>query len=1127
MGSVALSAAEMTRQRNTDNIRVFLGAAIEHAWEEAFLNRLRRDLSEMRVGALIVANFNVRGTSGQRQIDFLVLTSARLTHVELKSLRQDAPIIGRRNGPWLQDLGGCHVKEISPNPFHQAHQGTYAISDMTARLMERGEVPVSHPLYKDVDTLVCIAPDVPPGSNLESYQHVDVVGYADLLKRLLQPGPRPAWNSDHWDSVIREVGVYPEGHDSPGERRRQESRGIVTEYRQRFAARWDGSGFVPLVFTNGSAEFAQDDLIGLLEAGHSVGLLGDSGHGKSMAAAHASNALTTRGRLVIYVDPGEYTKGHLATLLARATAPYSTEPTGQLAGHAGRIGDQIVVVLDGFNQCPPRIRGDLLEELAAFRLRFPSTVLVTSSIELPDGLVESTLNTTLPDAAAKRAITALHGVAIERVSEAFSTPFELAIAAECNADLSPDATQADLYDAYIRQLAPSVTLRSGLRAVALALVDELRTSMRLSDATAVMSGAAGLGMAPEHVDAVLACRLLIVTQGHVRFSHELLGRFLAAEAVILMAPSSSALVEAIALPHRAELHRYVVALEHDVERRGAVLVSLANEGLYVAAVRGEMGPTAAADAQSSIKGTLADAAFLVSADELTLETAGSEDDFFPKWIGVTPWSPNERAMLAAAGRLLPEGYFVNEVSILCDRTDDRCRLEVAALRDARSTSSISTVVSSFVHQWSGVALGITIVLESAQHNRWGVERDPTVVRRIFAGTKSWSWSRLYLAATMCGPDEVREDRLLLPNLLRAAWGAGGYHLRLQALIAVHMCGRQLDEHARDTVGEILQSLETEDPWLQSSIVEALDAVDRLDAAVPTVEELVDAIRTEVLAMDDGPDARSVASHVCSSQWEPEGIVGPYYEAVQALNDEERLELFIRAASCAESFQRRWALERVVEAAPTGDSELDDRLQGVFSDAATGTPELAGMVNDNFDTHFLGVCGLARLGASLPPCQTSDPGALAWHLVDQLTFDMEIGASPSPVIWDRIIEECPWATIDVLFQLRFEGRMPRFSDDGDKGDTRMLGRLFNWDPAALRRLFEWGLAHLGDTGDTGEHLRPAFGESREGFMIRALGSVGGAGTAEIIKPFLLEPTVADEAVKAIRELNGRTGSREDQ
>jgi hypothetical protein len=710
-------------------------------------------------------------------------------------------------------------------------------------------------------------------------------------------------------------------------------------------------------------------------------------------------------------------------------------------------------------------------------------------------------------------LTNLASVEISRVSEAFTTPFELTAVAACEVELSPDATEADLYDAYVRQLAPTETMRSGLRAIALALVDDLRTSLRLGDAVAVLVGAAGLGMAPEQVDAVLGCRLLVVTQGQLRFSHELFGRFLAAEALVLGAASGHALVEALALSHRVELRRFVVALEHDPERRAAALANFADADLYAAAVRGEIGPAAAEYAQASIKGVLADAAFSVGSDGLTLQVDDLERSFFPSWAGVRPWSPNENAMLTAAGRLLPEGRFVDEVCELCDRTDNRCQLEAAALREVGSRSSITTVVSSLVSPGAGESLGATIVLKNAELDRWNEQRDPTVVPRIFAGAQGRSWSRLYLAAAIFGPTEAVAQPALLPELVRVAWSAGGYHLRLKALMAVHMCGRSLDEDARDAMAAVLEGFETDNVWLQSSIVEAFAAVDRLDVVLPSVEDLTEIIRTDVLAMEDGPEAWRAASGVCSNQWEPGDIVGSYYEAVEALSEGEQLNLFVRAARCVDGVSQSWALERVIDNMPTGDPALDELLLEVFAEAATGAPALVGMLNENFDVHLHGLRGLARLNSPLPPYPFNDSLALAWHLVDQLILDMETGEPDSSATWDRLMEECPWPAIDVLFEWRFARRMPRF--DGD-GDTQVLGQLFLWAPGGFRRLFEWALAHLAEAG---EPIRPPLGDSREGFVIRALGGVGGPGTTEMLRPFLTDPALADDAVKAIRRLNG--------
>jgi hypothetical protein len=46
----------------------------------------------------------------------------------------------------------------------------------------------------------------------------------------------------------------------------------------------------------------------------------------------------------------------------------------------------------------------------------------------------------------------------------------------------------------------------------------------------------------------------------------------------------------------------------------------------------------------------------------------------------------------------------------------------------------------------------------------------------------------------------------------------------------------------------------------------------------------------------------------------------------------------------------------------------------------------------------------------------------------------------------------------------------------------------------------------------------FGDTREGFIVRGLGAVGDASTVEMLRPFLSDPSLADDTVKAIRQLN---------
>ena len=1105
----------MTKKPSSADITSFLGSDIEYPWEEKFLTRLRRDLQQRGISALILANFNVRGASGQRQIDFWVLTDARLAHIELKTLSQSAPVTGHLNGPWLQDLGGGNVHEIDPNPCTQAHNGTYALSDMAVRLMRRGVVPEAKPFFRHIDTLVCVDPAIPPGSVLERHAHVAVVGYDELLDRLASPGPRPPWAPEHWEALIRELGLYPEEHDSPTARRRRESTESLTDYRQLFTERMssDRPALVDVAFVVGEERSAAADIIERIAAGASVGLVGDSGMGKSHAASHIATELAVRGNLVIWLDCGEFSRGQFGTLLARSTAPFSTESAGQLAAHAGRVGDPRVVVLDGFNQCPPGLRTDLVKELGGFTLRFPSTILATSQNELPAELVDMTLWATKPEPSEREAILALYGVQqIPRVSEAFTTPFELATAAACEAQLGPDVTTVDLYDAYVRSLAPTEITRAGLRALATVLVDELRTSLRLSDATSILGGAAGLGMVPDQIDAVLSAPLLVVNQGHVRFSHELLVRFLAAEAVVLGAISGTELVGMLATPHRKELRWFATALERDPDRQSHLMAHFGNAELYISAARGEMGLATAEHVRAAVKGVLADAAFAAGSDDLILES--SEDGpmaFFSKWTWPTQWSANELALLETAGTLLVEGHFFDEVADLFDRTDDRFCTEIQTLEAAGSKQPITAMVSALVGGWPASPFGATTVIKAAEHNRWGKAKDHTVVSRLFAGAHSRSWSRFYLCACICGSEEATAEPTLLPRLVRAAWDAKGYHLRLHALMAVHMCGGSLDEDTCNEMDGLLSSLETSHLFLRSTIVEAAAAIGRLGTSPPTAEQLADHIRTEVLGMDDGPDAWRTASGVCSSQWEPENIVGPYYEAVHSLDESETFELCRRAAQEVDGVNPSWPMEQLCYRTPTEDPAQDEQLRLVFTAAALGPPAPHGMIDENIDSHMTAVRGLGRLGADLPPCDDSDPEWQAWHLIDQLVADTERDGVDSAPTWERIMIENPFAAVDVLLCLRFAGGMARVDR---QDDANVLRRLFRRFPGELRLLFEWCLQHLGTAP---EPVRTSFGQTRESFIISGLGTLGDASTAEMLKPYLAEPALARHVVEAIRQL----------
>src|SRR5215467_9495672 len=102
-----------------------------------------------------------------------------------------------------------------------------------------------------------------------------------------------------------------------------------------------------------------------------VTFTGPSGAGKSHAARHAAITVAAGGGVPVWVRCGEYQRGRFNHALSRAVAPFTTEPWLPLLRQAASAGSPAAVILDGFNECAPDDRAELLEQLAALRLRVP------------------------------------------------------------------------------------------------------------------------------------------------------------------------------------------------------------------------------------------------------------------------------------------------------------------------------------------------------------------------------------------------------------------------------------------------------------------------------------------------------------------------------------------------------------------------------------------------------------------------------------------------------------------------------------------------------------------------------------------------------------------------------------
>ena len=847
-----------------------------------------------------------------------------------------------------------------------------------------------------------------------------------------------------------------------------------------------------------------------------LAVIGPSGGGKSFLVQHLAVSHCDDGHLVVWLKASDYETGRFGEFLERATGPYSAEPWRTLIDAAAESGTPITVVVDGLNECPDPERGDLLQQLTAFTLRHPASVLITSTTDddLGGALDAALLRIREPDEHTRLKILSAHGAKHPgRVSEQFRTPYELAIAAECESDLDERASVTQLHDAYIRRFAPTEQLREGLRALANWLHSRLRTSLPRLDATSILNSPT-LDLTPRQVDEVLNCPLLAIESHRVRFRHDLIGQFFAAEDVVRSSTTGQSLGRLLGSPAHRMLTETALGIEPDHNRVWEALKELANPELIFSALTTGYGPDVAEMAAQEIREVMDRATASTGAAATITRTGG----LFGRWVTGRRWTEWERALLAAAGRGLTRGLFVDQVCALVDRTDDVCLAEAQRLSADGDRASVSLVVAATyalpAAEPDGGGLAASYVVRAFEMARMMTRSTPDwrprgLAGRFVADADARSWGRFYLALLSIDFRDVSEEALFA-SLLRRAWDAGGYHLQLEALSVAQFFGGSDEPHGSEIL-DVIRELETDNWILQGSLLEVLARFGEITNPT-TAEELRDHIRTTILYPED-MDRCWMASGIVSSQFEDEALIGPYAAAIEGLTSQERVRLFTMAARGSDpdiSLSLDWTLSELTDLIPTGDAGLDDAAKSVFSAFLDRPAEDAIMPQEAVNAWLAAIRGWAKFESSLPP-EAADltPEQRSWRLVADLLlrYERDDAGVDQPETWRTLLLD-PQQTILTLASVQGA------TMSGPRGSV--LGRLIEDYPEPLRDLFEWELENPSELPDD----RFLLGIGALDFVIGMLGAVGNESTAARLSALTNDPETGRAAVDAIRQIHRR-------
>jgi hypothetical protein len=1098
-------------------VRVYLGQPIDDPTERQFLERLREDLARLDVPCLILANFHA-GHRQQRQVDFFVVTPWRVMLIELKGYR--LPVVATINGPWAQIRPDGSRRPLDVNGYSEATGATFAVSDQIKALAASGELPASCAIVdpkRRFDTVVCMFPDILPGSHIAKNQYVAVLGYVDVLNRLSTRGSRLAWDDDHWDAFIRCLGVYAEDRRSDAERLRAGQELVVDDYRRRFRAT-HAIGLPPRVPTGVvvdnivSAVSDMDAVVSIAKAERTAVIVGASGAGKSLLAEQVALRLTQGGTLVIWVRAAEYRAGRLATQLARSVAPFSTESAQDLLAMARVTGCGVTVVLDGFNECAARDRGVLIEELAAFLLRERAAVLITSQMmpQLGEPFLASELRLLPPSDAARVEMFQAHGGSGPTDAlDAFRTPFELALAAEVSSVTQP-ATATALLDAYITRAAGCQEVRAVLGTIAVTMDRLVRSALSLTEVQRALR-VPEYDLRPEAIDAALSCPVLAVRQGQVMFRHERFGRFLVADALVVSSTDADALASTLRSATHADLRTVALELEGDPDRVRQELLGLADPDTTIAALDGHCGAAVQAIARAEISALLREVSFATTPGSIEIELVGMFED---RCHGGRVWTAGERAFLVAAGRALPRGQFVEEVAALVGRTDQALAIHVPGMRESGEKAPYSRLVA-MAYQMPRCEVGdvpaACIVANEARRGNPPYHGVHGTARLMAGDGVEDSPGRLLLAMFIVSL--TADDLGFIPDLVERAWHGAARALRGEVLLLCERAGRcYQDRPDRDRLVAFLEAIEPPtDLMMSTALVEALAAFDLIatDVDLVRVRQTLDTILARPV---DEPEACAAAARAVSNQFEEEAIVGPYMEAIDSLTPDDRTRLLVMAArASAGQLVDDWILSALVRKA--ADPRTHDVLR--LRAGAMGQPDLP---LQQFDVvgylHALRGCTaflqeaptVDVVGRWLEECER-----IAWQPFAVIMFsvfagtDAQEAAKAAADAWRVLTEEMPAGAVNVLVEIASASVMT--PDKASSPHPLLLGRF----ASEVRTILEWALQHR-------DQLPQAIGgRDRTRYIVETLGMIGTPATADLLRRYVHDPDVGDLAVRAIRRM----------
>ena len=1146
---------------------LFIGDLLQEPSEIQFLNTLCSHLEKRNAHAIIFANFYAGRF--KQQIDFLVITPNCTCVVELKNY--NVPVFGEINGPWeLRNVDGTLIKELrGRNPYHQARQAKYAISDeMHSLSRDHPELPTppeNRKFFSMMESVVCIFPNIQSGSQVTPGDYKTYVkGYSEFLEFLFSSTNNPRWTKDDWLKLAMKLGLRQEGFSEAAHPEKHVDLDSTEAYIERFLDFY-GRNLPELAVTEMTMEGKPcnlESLLPLLHSQQNFQLIGPSGSGKTHLIKHLSVESISAGYAPVFV-PAKYFLGRLSELLNRTVAHLHPGNAGQLLKSLSTSGRRPFLIIDGVNESPIRQCSPLIETLQAFALRQKFSVIFTSrsELDLPAELSGPIIHLNYLTNEEKLKVASVYLTEPESkiavMFDALTTPFEIFLAVQSALEAGRHITKYELFNSYSRRCLErgedSFLAFRILVKIAQIMAERLSTAVLLSEFKRIAETVTeSVRAKPDAIATALESGLIEVQHGSFSFSHEMIQRFFEAEAIL----SGDACTEEMAKPRNYHLADFVLGAQADTESAKKLVRLDPFQHLLLEGFEGHFGKYAIEAIHSDIAELFEKAKRELREIDFVFNPQKGPFGTNLELVGGMKWTSYERALMGTIGRAFMKGFLVNPVLRLVQETDRICfkLLDTKGFPDEMRIR-LRNDLFPLLYVWqSEKSPSVSKIFSGiSMSNIWFEQgENPELARlteSVLMNLEKQPLGVLYLMCELIRRSERSSAMSQLPRFLRHCWNTGIYHLRLHALEAIQLANTIVNGQLRSEIVDTINALDGENIFLNTTIWETLSAYDAIEVGV-TVDDAFDEIHRLLYPTPESEEKiRQLQS--LSKEWndihkpefgdkihekEPDEVQnqfaysaytkifeevfqGVYDEAIERLEKDELRRFLTMAALGAPSdaFFVGTILNRLLELE-------DPRTLPAFEKWAAIPGHKPFMILYAIESFLLGIVGLARYTDNPPLLKRPQrDDEAAWQCYREILFwlhkpsieDQTVRKNCAPC-WQRLFGRCSHAAIDPLMRIQ-GGILDGFS-------TR-LG--FYKDPATffpseVKDVLEAGLKAKSElTSIFGDHAY--FKKDHVNFMVKVLEEVGNKTSIPLLEELIESADFGQMAAKAVKTIRARTAS----